>query len=43
VLEVEPAEIPFDKFLTREERDKIEQDRKKEEERLRALMSDDSG
>jgi len=36
-------EIPFIKFLTREERKKIEDEKKKEEERLKLLMSDDAG
>lgn len=43
ILEVDPSEIHFKKFLTREERDKIEKDRLKEEDRLRALMQDDAG
>ena len=33
VLEVNPSEIAFKKFLTREEREKIEKDRLKEEDR----------
>lgn len=43
VLEVDPSEIPFKKFLTREEREKIERDRLREEERQRALKQDDAG
>lgn len=42
-LEVDHSEIHFKKYLTREERDKIEKERLKEEERLRALMQDDAG
>lgn len=36
-------EIPFEQYETREMREKKEQERLKEEARLRALMSDDSG
>lgn len=36
-------EIPFEKYLTREERKKQEEIRKKEEARLAALMADDAG
>lgn len=43
VLEVENDEIPFPKYLTKEEREKKEIERRKEEERLKALMADDSG
>ncbi|EAR97028.3 hypothetical protein TTHERM_00196190 (macronuclear) [Tetrahymena thermophila SB210] len=43
VLEVDPSEIAFKKFLTREEREKIERDRLREEERQRALKQDDAG
>lgn len=38
ILEVHPDEIPFKKYLTREERERIEKERLKEEERIRALM-----
>lgn len=44
ILNVDPdKEIPFQKFLTREERERRERERLKEEERLRQLMSDDAG
>jgi hypothetical protein len=44
VIKVDPKrDIPFEKFLTREEKKRIEEERKKEEARLRALMSDDAG
>lgn len=36
-------EIPFEKYLTREEKKKIEEERLKEEARLKALMADDAG
>lgn len=36
-------EIPFQKYLTREERKRLEEERLKEEERIRALMADDAG
>lgn len=36
------SEIPFKKYLTREERDRIEKERLKEEERIRALLADDA-
>jgi len=43
-MQVDAAkEIPFVKFLTREDRKRIEEEKKKEEERIRALMSDDAG
>lgn len=44
ILEVDPEkEISFKKFLTREDRKKIEEARLKEEERLKALLADDAG
>jgi hypothetical protein len=43
VLEVKNSEIPFPRYLSREERDKLEKERLKEEERLRKLAEDDSG
>jgi chromosome segregation ATPase len=44
IMKVDGAkEIPFEKFLTREERKRIEEEKRKEEERLKALMSDDAG
>lgn len=43
VMEVNAEEIQFKKYLTREERDKIEKERLKEEERLLELMKDDAG
>jgi hypothetical protein len=43
VLNVDLKEIPFERYLTKEERDKREQERLKEEERIRALMQDDAG
>lgn len=42
ILEVHPNEIPFARYLSREERHKLEQERLKEEERLRKLAEDDS-
>jgi len=39
---VHNSEIPFKKYLTREERDRIEKERLKEEERIRALLADDA-
>lgn len=43
VLNVRPEEIGFTQYETREMREKKEQERLKEEARLRALMADDSG
>lgn len=42
ILEVGPKDIPFSRYLSREEREKLEKERLKEEERLRALAEDDS-
>lgn len=43
VLKVENSEIPFERFLSKEERAKLDAARLKEEERLRELAKDDSG
>lgn len=44
ILEVDgKKEIPFQKYLTREERKKLDEERKKEEDRIAALMADDAG
>ena len=44
IMEVDgETEILFQKFLTREERKKLEEEKRKEEERLKALLSDDAG
>lgn len=42
VLEFKSSEIPFAKYLSREEREKLERERLKEEERLRKLAEDDA-
>lgn len=42
VLEVSPAEIPFRKYLSKEEREKLEKERLREEERQRKLAEDDA-
>lgn len=42
VLEVSPSEIPFKRYLSKEEREKAEKERLREEERLRKLAEDDS-
>jgi hypothetical protein len=42
ILEVAPKDIPFARYLSREEKEKIEKERQKEEERLRVLAQDDS-
>ena len=42
VLEVDPAEVGFERYLSREEREKLEKERLKEEERLRKLAEDDA-
>lgn len=42
VLEVSPNEIPFKRYLSKEEREKAEKERLREEERLRKLAEDDS-
>ena len=42
-MKVTPSDIPFEKYLSKEERDRLEKERIKEEERLKALMSDDAG
>ena len=43
VLSVKPSEIPFQKYLSKEEKDRLEQERLKEEERKKAMMADDYG
>lgn len=43
MLSVTPNDIPFERYLTKEERERKEIERKKEEDRIRALMADDSG
>ncbi|EGR30550.1 hypothetical protein IMG5_129360, partial [Ichthyophthirius multifiliis] len=43
ILKVDVKEIHFEKYLTREEREKMEKDRLREEERIRLLMQDDAG
>lgn len=42
ILEVNPNEIEFKRYLSKEEREKLEKERLKEEERLRKLAEDDS-
>jgi hypothetical protein len=37
MLKVDASEIPFDRYLSKEERAKLEQARLKEEQRLREL------
>lgn len=43
VLKVDPEEVGFERYLTKEEREKLEEERKKEEERIRLLNADDAG
>ena len=43
ILLVGNDEIPFQKYLSKEERERREIERKKEEERLANLMKDDAG
>lgn len=43
VLNVEPEEVGFERYLTKEEREKLEEERRKEEERIRLLNADDAG
>jgi hypothetical protein len=43
VLTVNNEEIPFERYLSKDERERREIERKKEEERIAALMKDDSG
>ncbi|CAD8159373.1 unnamed protein product [Paramecium pentaurelia] len=43
ILTVKPEEIGFSQYETREMREKKEQERLKEEARMKALMADDSG
>ena len=43
VLKVDAKEIPFDKYLSKDERAKLEAVRLKEEKRLKDLAADDSG
>lgn len=42
ILEVKNSQIPFSRYLSRQEREKLEKERLKEEERLRKLAEDDS-
>lgn len=42
MLEVKDSDFTVEKYLSKEERDELEEKRKKEEERLRLLNSDDS-
>lgn len=42
VLEIKPEDIQFKRYLSKEEREKLERERKKEEERLRKLAEDDA-
>jgi hypothetical protein len=43
ILTIESSEIPFDRHLTREEKAQLEEERRKEEERVRLLQADDAG
>jgi hypothetical protein len=43
VLKVDEGKIAVAKFLTREQREELEEKRRKEEERIRLLNADDSG
>lgn len=43
VLSVDPNELGFKRYLSRDERARLEQERLKEEERLRLLAQDDAG
>lgn len=43
ILKVDPNEVGFKKYLSREERERLEKERLKEEERLRLLAQDDAG
>lgn len=43
VLKVDPSEIGFKRYLSREEKERLEKERLKEEERLRLLAQDDAG
>ena len=43
VLKVEPDEVGFERYLTKDEREKLEEDEKKEAERIRLLNADDAG
>jgi len=43
MLNIKPSDVGFDRYLTKEERGKIEAEKRKEEERLRLLNSDDAG
>ena len=42
LLEVKPSDIGFKRYLSKEEREKLEKERLKEEERQRLLAEDDS-
>jgi len=43
ILKVQDSDISIPKFLTKEEREKLEQEKRKEEERIKALQSDTLG
>ena len=43
ILQVENDDIPFERYLTKDERERREMEKKKEEDRIKALMADDSG
>jgi len=42
MLKIKDSDFTVEKYLTREERDILEEKRKKEEERIRLLNADDS-
>ena len=42
-MKVDKSEIPFERYLTKVEREAVEVERKKEEERIRLLNTDDAG
>ena len=42
ILTVKPEEIPFEKYYSKDERERRENEKLKEEERRKALLSDDS-
>ena len=43
ILKVEESDIKIPKYLTKEEREKLEEEKRKEEERIKALQSDTIG
>lgn len=43
ILKVEETDVKIPKYLTKEEREKLEEEKRKEEERIRALQSDTLG